>query len=84
MQICLGNCINQDYEMGIFVNSSEGMIKTADELVYSVANEFNLKVPQVGYETILADPPWRFENRTFFQQYMTITQITSFSHKGPS
>lgn len=40
------------------------MIKTADELVYSVAKEFILKVPQVGYGTILADPPWRFENRT--------------------
>ena len=30
----------------------------------SVANDFVSSVANKGYQTILADPPWRFSNRT--------------------
>ena len=30
----------------------------------SVAREFISKIQQIDYKTILADPPWRFQNRT--------------------
>jgi len=30
----------------------------------TVAKEFAQSIPDLGFKTILADPPWRFENRT--------------------
>ncbi len=39
-------------------------MKIVDEVKYSVARNFIDKVPTKGYKTILADPPWRFDNRT--------------------
>lgn len=39
-------------------------MKAVDDQLYSVAQNFIEKVPRIGYQTILADPPWRFENRT--------------------
>jgi len=40
------------------------MMKTVERERKSVAQDFLEKVPQKEYRTILADPPWRFENRT--------------------
>ncbi len=40
------------------------MIKIVENKKLTVAEEFLKKVPQIGFGTILADPPWRFTNRT--------------------
>lgn len=40
------------------------MMKDVEQIDVSVANAFIKQVPQIGYGTILADPPWRFLNRT--------------------
>jgi N6-adenosine-specific RNA methylase IME4 len=40
------------------------MTYPVESLTFSVAKDFLEKVPKIGYGTILADPPWRFENRT--------------------
>jgi len=40
------------------------MTYPVESLTFSVAKDFLEKVPKIGYRTILADPPWRFENRT--------------------
>lgn len=39
-------------------------MNSVDSNEYFIANDFIKKVPRVGYGTILADPPWRFDNRS--------------------
>jgi len=40
------------------------MMKANNNEISAVAKTFIERVPPIGYKTILADPPWRFENRT--------------------
>lgn len=40
------------------------MMKVVDKVDNNIIEDFLKKVPKKGYSTILADPPWRFNNRT--------------------
>jgi N6-adenosine-specific RNA methylase IME4 len=52
------------YKLTIFTKKSKMKIIKLTDYKSSVAREFISEIQQNDYKTILADPPWRFLNRT--------------------